>query len=1414
MDFSSGLGLSFGTNDEETNISDGESPDNNEQNQPMQDDGESSEDPTSFQSQVNDPDATPRPSSANQFTSHNPTSFGSPFQSINQPHHQAQPSAPFHLSGNDTGFQDQMNANFESQPNAFHQQVAKSYPNNLKKGIPQTLQFGGDPQFNGHGHPQSGFQSMLNQPRSDNQNAFGNSGMQSQQFMHNNAQNHMSAQAMQQSNFNNQMTGNPPANNFQGLSDPRILQHDYNPHIPRMNDSFQSHLGSSMNTQFQPMSTMAQSMNRNQLGNHSYGSSFATQANMNQMQSGQALRPNNPFQPSNSMQDTQMMNNTTLLRPGSSNPSYAFAHQQPVHPRVALKMREFGLNPDNPAEVETFMDRLKLLRMKKAQETQLKGQAESAGPSRASSSSTVTHHPMDRNEAMNQGMGQGRAWSNRFGQGHTSNPYQSQGNATSGPSMNNQTSQLAFPPVPPHLVLGSNNNPNQPVFGQHPQDYSQLNMNAPIQPYPTPYVPLGSAQIISAGNNVTNQQLRQQLQPPPLQHNSGVQSQQSQPQFDPTIHLHPHHPMANHLHPLQQNQGSQFNHFGQPQQFHHHGLPPEYNPSHGHHSNNFADNGVEPAEPIEEYEDDEQQEEVSEPEEEQQQAEEEQEQEGEVDSDGFSIHSDEISSPPPNIYPIPRPPGIPPSPTPRFPSNEVNPNNAPNRPPPVIGSGNRVWSIAPDAFNAQGNIMDWDKARRRKVGNGLDCECRGTFHKDGKGYYMAEDESSIWCNAGEKHDESENEDENEHQNGEDSEEDEELKGVPKWVKQVLTHGPRIDQKEVRREEEAYRKMMAEKVKKMLARKTAKERGEEIPEENDHDHDHDKDSEMLDIDEARSPGENEANQAKPEWKGKGKRKATAIDSVDDTEIESPLKKWKGKGKAADSDEELDEKQLAKKYKDKVQGKGKGKEKGKGKVFELSAEENNVEDLLFGDSAETTRLAEELGLEPHANAEAIDDDDKDKDSIFGGADVTHDFDNIQLESESTIADPELAATGIILPASFPLPPDLANEEEIEEVPRQAPYKSRRNEGPFNIYQSLLLTPEIILELMRHLSPKQLLALYCISRPFNETLSGWMAHSIKTIVKYQAPYSYKIYPFVLYRELSMLDPLGHLNNSGQIRRVPGLKYHQMVLHRVRVVRDILAALARQHHRCPPGTNHSLKKVWFLMDISTTLDRVRLIHNREFFTDQDLYNIQHFIVKLDMRFNDPTDGPGSDMLRKLMLGQRGLTPLSRLLSRTGFTDLYELQAYMVRYTYAPLRPAEDVIEGMFDVPYGEIGRGHLEGWGKGEKHLMRIDELVMREATRRELGFKEHIAMMFLWGYVDPVTGENLEPSEQECYMSDGEGEEMEPEGDPWEGTGMNMARLESLVLGREESDGEEDGGEGDDGGEWEDEEFEGTEMRPQWS
>ncbi|TGO33865.1 hypothetical protein BHYA_0224g00210 [Botrytis hyacinthi] len=1398
MDFSNGLGISFGTNHSEFEERGGNYEEAVESNndhqvhhgQQMECNEETSGDQTSFESQLADPDITPRPNSSyqNQFTPINQVPSGAQTQSYGQPYQYSQPSTSFHPLGSNEHLQGHMNAILASQ-------------NDYGQAIPQSLQFGADPQFNNHGHPDYGFQEMSNQDRMDTQHGFGNSGMQPQQFTQNNNQQYVSPPGMQ----HQEDSGNSPSYNLQTYQTLYRNQEDFS----QVSDclSFQPKPGSLRASRFRPV--------RNQLGDQAQSSSSARQGDMsnkNSRSSGRApgkkgggpeARYWNGFDTHRSMWPVQNWIIENIL-PGS-----CISHLTPGEQEgIITMMQRLGLDKWPIAcneDIQKFLDYIESFKSQLyAKQAQLRAEA-----------GLPELPPPEENQNTQEG---------------------------DDPPLQDTSS---FPEISPNYVLTSDH--GEPVFGQDPRDYRLVGKGHSHQPDDISFIPVGSEQEVIAGHKVSAQELDSQLRAPPLitqhfrpptfQSSYGMQNQQGDPLVHPSDLLHPSMDQGMNR-PLDFSyQGVGFNggppqqhhhhsYTSQTQQYHHHGQPFEYRSFHGYspHSphpylSDNADENFHPAPPpetIEEYEeyeeDDEQQEEVTGTESQSQTAKQkhgqkqEQEQskppqqedqavksERELDSDGWSTHADEMRAPPPNIYPILRPANMPPSPPrlqTRFPSNEINPFGARNKPPPIIGPGNRVWSVAPGAFDENGVIRDWDKANRREIGEG-NCGCNELFHGDGKGFYHVDrcDGERIWCDGGEEEGGKQDSDDGEEDEDKDEgEEDEQLRGVPKWVKQALTHGPELDKNEEKRKEVEYRATMARKVKEILARKKAKERGE-IP-----GFGFDGDFEAMDVESLFDDAENfegyNANQFDPKSSGKGKRKVRTVDSDDDLDEGSPVKKWKGKGRAAESDEELDEREVARKYANKERNKG----KGKGKVFELP-EETGVEDYLFGDSAETARWAEGLGLRPLGNEDEMDEDNDDHfyettNPSQGGYDTARYPNNSELEHESATADPELAATGIILPAKFPNPSHPSSEEEIEAIPRPAPYLSHRNPGPFNIFQSLLLTPEIILEFILHLSPKNLLTLYSICRPFHTILSRWMAHAIKSIVKHQAPYSYTIYPFYLYRELSIPDPLGTLNTSGQIRRVPSLKYHQMVLHRCRAVRNILASLARHHLRCPLGTNHALKKVWFLMDLSTTLDRVRLIHNRTFFTDHDLYNIQHFIVKLDMRLNCPTDGPGSDFLRKLMLGQRGLTPLCRLLTRTGFTDLYELYQYSVRYSYTPLTPAPDLHLGLFDVPERELGTAHLEGWGKGSKHLMRIDELVMREATRRELGFKEHIMIMLLWGYVDPLTGENLRPSREEMYMSDGEGEEAESEGDPWEGTGMNMQRLEQVVLGRaEESDGDED-------------------------
>ncbi|CAK7270578.1 hypothetical protein SEPCBS119000_004160 [Sporothrix epigloea] len=80
--------------------------------------------------------------------------------------------------------------------------------------------------------------------------------------------------------------------------------------------------------------------------------------------------------------------------------------------------------------------------------------------------------------------------------------------------------------------------------------------------------------------------------------------------------------------------------------------------------------------------------------------------------------------------------------------------------------------------------------------------------------------------------------------------------------------------------------------------------------------------------------------------------------------------------------------------------------------------------------------------------------------------------------------------------------------------------------------------------------------------------------------------------------------------------------------------------------------------------------------------------------------------------------------------------------------------------VPVSQMGKDHLEGWGTGNQHLLRPDELVPLEAARRmqespdnHLDLSCHVPFMAIWGNRDFATGANLMPDVDEMYISDDE-------------------------------------------------------------
>lgn len=317
------------------------------------------------------------------------------------------------------------------------------------------------------------------------------------------------------------------------------------------------------------------------------------------------------------------------------------------------------------------------------------------------------------------------------------------------------------------------------------------------------------------------------------------------------------------------------------------------------------------------------------------------------------------------------------------------------------------------------------------------------------------------------------------------------------------------------------------------------------------------------------------------------------------------------------------------------------------------------------------------------------------------------------------------------------------------------------------------ELAVQLGKHLHAEDIINLYSANRMFHNAVNEHLLSSIKAWIAHRAPEAGRIFPFKLYRRLLVPDPAGRrlgdfLPATGRpqnelsrwmmrrTRSVPGLRYLQLVLGRDKGCREMVAILARNGHRCPPTMHSTLLRLWLLMDISTTRQRRALLRNKGLWTDVDLYNAQFFFVKLGLHFNDPVYGPGSYDLLILMMGQKGLYPLWQLLMRKQYTSLPEILKLAVRYSWVLTSGhwTSDFFTGdIHGVPFHECGVGHCEGWGLGDQHLMRPDELVPMEAVRRGLDLDNHIRYMMVWGYFDHKTGENLVPTEDEMYISDEE-------------------------------------------------------------
>ncbi|EXJ92109.1 hypothetical protein A1O3_00659 [Capronia epimyces CBS 606.96] len=316
-------------------------------------------------------------------------------------------------------------------------------------------------------------------------------------------------------------------------------------------------------------------------------------------------------------------------------------------------------------------------------------------------------------------------------------------------------------------------------------------------------------------------------------------------------------------------------------------------------------------------------------------------------------------------------------------------------------------------------------------------------------------------------------------------------------------------------------------------------------------------------------------------------------------------------------------------------------------------------------------------------------------------------------------------------------------------------RTNDPEFNVFHGILLYPEIVFALATALPVKDLISLYAISKDFHTIVDTRFTTVVLSQAVAKAPESARTFSFRSYAHLCRQDPVARIPHPNArmaerniARKIPSFRWLKMVLHREKVVHELMAVFAEEGIPLPFRCRLAIKRLWFMLDIPDNARRIGYCHNKQLMTNLDLHFAACFFTKLDMRLNDPTAGEKRDGMRKLLLSQRSFTTILKVLKRDMWTTRFAVLQEWIKLKYKPLHDERTLT--IFGVPPDQIGRGHLEYWGtrsaaqlgRQPEHLLRPDQLIVREAFRRGIPFGEDYVRFVLYGYVRPDTLENYAP------------------------------------------------------------------------
>lgn len=219
-------------------------------------------------------------------------------------------------------------------------------------------------------------------------------------------------------------------------------------------------------------------------------------------------------------------------------------------------------------------------------------------------------------------------------------------------------------------------------------------------------------------------------------------------------------------------------------------------------------------------------------------------------------------------------------------------------------------------------------------------------------------------------------------------------------------------------------------------------------------------------------------------------------------------------------------------------------------------------------------------------------------------------------------------------------------------------------FNIYKAILRHPNQLFQFAIRLPSAAVVDLYAIDKEFHYRFNNYSTSIVSDYASYPAPHAAFIFSWIIFPELCISDPLLKPmdGRSHLARDIPSLRWTKMVIYRDRVTRGILISLELEGHRFHRGTHVTLMKLWLLMEMQITAMREAFLRDDKVWTDMDIVFFHLFLVKLDMRLSDPILGNGMCELSHMLLTQKSLSLLYKVLTKKVVLHYDEATDMLVR--------------------------------------------------------------------------------------------------------------------------------------------------------